>query len=195
MAIIQTKCIKASKEDSDGIRISVMSSHTLNDGVTVDESIESSMYHMHIPQLAAPRKLLGDYYKHGLSWDEYEKRYLEYIRTPEITDMLIELVSNHPKLTFLCIEDTDEKCHRRLLMEECNRLQRQISMREFSNCNTLSMYELDALKQTITNALKKLPPWDMNIEIANALFALHVQAKYATELEMERVHISNMTHD
>lgn len=78
------------------------------------------MYDIHLPELGAPRKLLGDYYKRGISWDEYEIRYLEHIRQPEINDLLKELMVKHNTITFLCIEESDEYCHRRLLKEECD---------------------------------------------------------------------------
>ena len=126
--MIKTKCIKDPIEFSDGIRISVMSSHTL-DGVIPDTSILDNMYDLHIPELSAPKKLLGDYYKRGLSWNEYETRYLEHIRTTEIQKIIIELIQKYDTITFLCIEEDDSKCHRRLLQEECNRLTVSISIK------------------------------------------------------------------
>lgn len=120
--VIKTKCIKAPQELSDGCRISVMSSHTLNDGVTHDASIKPDMYDLHIPELAPPRKLLGDYYKRGLSWENYEQRYLEHIRKPHIKEIIEGLASHHDVVTFMCIEETDEFCHRRLLKEEIRRI-------------------------------------------------------------------------
>lgn len=124
--MIRTKCIKARREASDGVRISVMSSHTLNDGMTPDDSIQSYMYDIHLPELSAPRKLLGDYYKRGISWEEYEIRYLEHIRQPEINDLLKELMVKHNTITFLCIEESDEYCHRRLLKEECDLINNEV---------------------------------------------------------------------
>ncbi len=116
--MIKTKCIKDPIEPSDGIRISVMSSHTI-DGIIPDTEITENMYDLHIPELAAPKKLLGDYYKRGLSWSEYETRYLEYIRTLDIKLLILDLIKKYDIITFLCIESDDSKCHRRLLQEEC----------------------------------------------------------------------------
>ena len=99
-----------------------MSLHTLNDGVTPDRSIEPHMYDVHFPGLAPPRKLLGDYYKRGLSWEEYEKRYLEHLRTPYVKKFIEGLINSYKVITFLCIEETDEQCHRRLLKEEIGRI-------------------------------------------------------------------------
>ena len=116
--MIKTKCIKDPIEPSDGIRISVMSSHTI-DGIIPDTEITENMYDIHIPELAAPNKLLGDYYKRGISWSEYETRYLEHIRTPYIQSIIINILSKYDIITFLCIESDDSMCHRRLLQEEC----------------------------------------------------------------------------
>jgi len=121
--MILTKCIKNPIEPSDGIRISVMSSHTI-DGIIPDTEITENMYDIHIPELSAPNKLLGDYYKRGISWSEYETRYLEHIRTPYIQSIIINILSKYDIITFLCIESDDSMCHRRLLKEECNRLKR-----------------------------------------------------------------------
>ena len=71
--MLKTKCILEPKEISDGLRISVMNRHTLNDGVTPDLRIDSSSYDLWFPWLAPPNLLLGDYYKRGLPWEQYEK--------------------------------------------------------------------------------------------------------------------------
>jgi len=120
--MIYTKCIKSPRTHSDGVRISVMSSHTLEDGKTLDTSIEPHMYNIHIPELAPPRKLLGDYYKRGLSWEEYERQYLDYIHQPEKIELIKELMIKHKNITFLCIEESDEHCHRRLLKSVCDEI-------------------------------------------------------------------------
>jgi uncharacterized protein YeaO (DUF488 family) len=60
-----------------------------------------------------------------LSWEEFEKRYLEEIQKPEKA-LFVRLVANlamQADVTLLCVEDTPERCHRRLLAEECQRLQ------------------------------------------------------------------------
>lgn len=121
--MIKTKCIKAPAELSDGTRISVMSMHTLNDGITPDDSIKPEMYDLHITDLAPPKKLLGDYYKRDLSWDEYEIRYLAHIRQPYIQKIIKHILTQYDDITFLCIEPTDDYCHRRLLKLECMNIQ------------------------------------------------------------------------
>ncbi len=116
-----TKCILKIKYPSDGIRISVMNRHTLNDGKTLDVRINDNKYDEHLILLAPSSKLLGEYYKRNMPWKDYEKRYLEQIRKPELIITVQELAKRAlgSDITLLCIEDDATFCHRRLLAEEC----------------------------------------------------------------------------
>ena len=71
--MIRTRCILAPKELTDGVRISVMSRHTLNDGVTPDLRITRKLYDIHLPLLAPNPRLIGDYYKRDLPWEDFEE--------------------------------------------------------------------------------------------------------------------------
>jgi len=117
-----TKCILSPSSESDGYRISVMSRHTLNDGVTPDKRVVH--FDLHLPVLGPSPKLIGDYYKRGISWAEFESRYLDEIRNPRVEGFVKSLAekSLHENVTILCIEDVADHCHRRLLAEECQRL-------------------------------------------------------------------------
>lgn len=119
-----TKCILRMKDISDGRRFSVMSRHTLNDGVTPDQRITQDSFEKHYPELAPSPKLIGDYYKRDLSWDEFAVRFYEQIKDASTQAILKELalMSLSENVTLLCIEDTPHYCHRRLLTEECLRL-------------------------------------------------------------------------
>lgn len=121
--MLKTKSILAPKEASDGIRISVMSRHTLNDGITPHPEISLEHYNAWMKNVAPPKKIVGDYYKRGLSWEQFEKKYLEYIRQPIVQWEVKTLAkkSLDSTITILCIEDSPEHCHRRLLAEECKR--------------------------------------------------------------------------
>lgn len=121
--MLKTKSILYDVEDTDGLRISVMSRHTLNDGKTPHPNITSSSYDEWLQSLAPPAKLIGDYYKKGLDWEQFEKRYLEHIRQPDIQVEVgkIAKASIDSVITLLCIEDSPELCHRRILAEECKR--------------------------------------------------------------------------
>lgn len=118
--MLYTKCILAPIEHKDGVRASVMSRHTLNDGVTPDKTLEDR-FDIWIRELAPLPKLVGDYYKRGLEWDSYTKQYQAFLRESkqrEIVFMLAER-SMREDITLLCIEAEPVMCHRRLLAEEC----------------------------------------------------------------------------
>ena len=121
--MLKTKSILEKKEESDGLRISIMSRHTLNDGITPHPKITISSYDEWLKILSPPLILLGDYYKRGLRWEQFENRYLEYIRTKEIRREVQNLAKRglDSTITLLCIEESPENCHRRLLAEECKR--------------------------------------------------------------------------
>ena len=128
--MLRTKCILLPKEALDGYRISVMSRHTLNDGVTPDLRITRDSYDLHLSSLVPPLRLLGDYYKRGLPWVEFERRYFNYLQLPSVWEQVLELAveSMINVFTLLCIEETSEYCHRRLLAEECKRLRPEIEL-------------------------------------------------------------------
>jgi len=123
--MLKTKCILLQKEDSDGLRISVMSRHTLNDGITPHPQINSSSYELWLPNLAPPARLLGDYYKRGLPFEQFKEQYLSYINqhTAQIKVRYIAKKSVDSVITLLCIEESPEYCHRKILAEECKKYQ------------------------------------------------------------------------
>lgn len=116
-----TKCILGEREVSDGVRISVMSKHTLNDGQTPDPRITSDKYDEHLPLLSPSPKLIGDYYRRGLPWVKFAERYLEQIRQPAVLSQVsgLALRALQTDITLLCIEESPTRCHRRLLAQEC----------------------------------------------------------------------------
>lgn len=122
--MLRTKCIKAPIEPSDGLRISVMSRHTLNDGVTPDLEIIDAMFDEHRPDLAPPIKLVGSYYKSGLDWRIFEKEYVDYLRLPEVDNQVLKLANFalNNTVTIMCVELEPEMCHRRLLAEHARLL-------------------------------------------------------------------------
>jgi uncharacterized protein YeaO (DUF488 family) len=121
---LKTKSIHAPISLEDGYRVSIMSRHTLNDGITPDPSITPETFNLWMKELAPPDSLIGSYHKRGLPWDDFEKQYLEFLKQPESQvklSQLLELVENKT-VTVLCTEDKPDYCHRRLLAEECQRL-------------------------------------------------------------------------
>lgn len=121
--MLKTKSILEPKEESDGLRISVMSRHTLDDGVTPHPEINKFSYDEWIKLLSPPLKLLGDYYKKGLPWEQFEQKYLCYLRQQKVQIEVQKLAerSSDSIITLLCIEKSPDYCHRRLLAEECKK--------------------------------------------------------------------------
>ena len=67
------------------------------------------------PEFAPTKELLDGYKKNGLSWQEYEKRYLQILEQRNV--LAKTEISDFADTVFLCSEPTAEKCHRRLLAE------------------------------------------------------------------------------
>lgn len=116
--MLYTKCIISPKSLDDGLRISVMSRHTLNDGVTPDARISSN--DIHLPILGPKPLLIGDYHKRNLPWEEFEKRYVWQLQDPKVKAVIeaLAVIALKTTVTLLCIEETAEYCHRRLLANE-----------------------------------------------------------------------------
>lgn len=126
--MLKTKCVHDCIEADDGIRILVMSRLTLNDGITPDESIRKEKYDFHYKELAPSPKLIGNYYKRGLSWEEFEKRFKKEM---EENEYLISVAKSAltENVTLLCIEESPDHCHRRLLAEMCKKLQPKLKLK------------------------------------------------------------------
>ncbi len=116
--MLRTGCILAPTCPDGGLRVSIMSRHTLSDGLTPDPRIVLVGLEWR-PELAPPLKLVGDYYRRGLPWEAFEERYRQYIKT-EALDAVLRLIADTKQqdITVLCIEDGPHQCHRRLLAEE-----------------------------------------------------------------------------
>lgn len=116
-------CILKPRELGDGLRVSVMSLHTLNDGKTPDHRIDG-MYDIWMPELSPGKKLVGSWYKGKISWEEFKNEYREKLNSMDCKFM-IHLLKNRiiPKyetITVMCIEENPEECHRSILLEVLN---------------------------------------------------------------------------
>jgi len=121
--MLKTKCIigkPISKED--GIRISICSVHTLSDSITKHPKILKGItYNLWYRKLGPPKSLMGDYQQRDLPWKNYEERYMEYLRSPQIRESVKRLAkrSLEETITILSLENNSNFSHRRLLAEEC----------------------------------------------------------------------------
>ncbi len=121
-----TKCILKEPSPQDGMRVSIMSRHTLNDGVTPDLRIKK--FDIHMVEFAPSSKLIGSYYRKKINWKIFEESYLEELRSPQKTPRvyLFSIVASIRNITIMCIEDGSKFCHRRILAEECQRLEKTL---------------------------------------------------------------------
>ncbi len=72
--------------------------------------------YIHLPLLAPTQDLLGAYKGDGMSWQDYERRFLSLMRQRRIQDELDKDLFGKPTV-LLCSERTSEHCHRRLVLE------------------------------------------------------------------------------
>ncbi len=119
--VLYTKSIFDEKSFTDGTRISVMSRHTLQDGVTPDPRITDESYQLWMPKLAPPAELVGGYYKRGLPWADFGSMYLAHLQQRDIAGIVADLAKNSvsENMTLLCVEPRGENCHRLILAEAC----------------------------------------------------------------------------
>jgi hypothetical protein len=139
--MLRTKCILKPRMPDDGVIISVMSRHTLNDGKTPDtrivEGVNYDEYEKWKP-LRPNGALVGWWYRQlgelergefteaqkaevkAQLWRTiFTRDYLCQFEDPVAKNMLIELARQAltENRTVVCIENTPEYCHRRLLAE------------------------------------------------------------------------------
>lgn len=125
-----TASIRASKDLLGYLRISVMSRHTLNDGKTPDPQITREVFDVHIPELGPPPKLIGSYYRGEINWPDFEKAYILHLQSDDMQLLLKRLIELSKKIdiVLLCIEETPDFCHRRLIALECYKLDTTINI-------------------------------------------------------------------
>jgi hypothetical protein len=106
------------------VRVSVMSRHTDSGGKKPDPSITDDLFDLHFPILGPPPKLIGAYYRKEIGWPEFECGYRKHLMTPEVQRVIRSFLylSIVIDVVFMCIESTPDRCHRRLLLEECKRI-------------------------------------------------------------------------
>ena len=74
-----------------------------------------TMRYSHRSELAPTQGILDDYKKQGGAWEEYERRFIDLLRTRRIEATLSPQTLDNSVL--LCSEDLPDRCHRRLVAE------------------------------------------------------------------------------
>ena len=125
---LMSASIKSAEQLRNCLRISVMSRHTLNDGLTPNPQITNSLFDIHLPEFGPPPKLIGKYYRQEIAWVEFAELYQEYVKSDMLKVLLDDIIvlSKEMDVVLLCIEDVPDFCHRRLLVERCLQLDSSI---------------------------------------------------------------------
>jgi uncharacterized protein (DUF488 family) len=82
--------------------------------------VSSDIKYESIESLAPTKDLLKRYRSKEILWGIFEELYLKQIRSSEVLNSLKP--SDFDKACLLCSESSPEKCHRRLLAEEMQKL-------------------------------------------------------------------------
>ncbi|MFA5994740.1 MAG: DUF488 family protein [Parcubacteria group bacterium] len=131
--MLQTNCILLPPINSDGLRISVMSRHTLSDGITPDERILPDSYDLWLKDLAPPDWLVGKYYRGEISFADYSDSYLTHLRQ-DLQVAILKVIARYglrKKVMLLCIERSPVMCHRTILLHECCRHEPELRIQNF----------------------------------------------------------------
>lgn len=109
---LYTKSAQNKLSKKDGVIICVM--RRPNKGIKFD---------LWFPVLSPPSKLLNQYIKENLDWEKFKNRFKNNVisKYREHFKILVE-ISKKRKVTIVCWEKSPEKCHRRLIAEECKRI-------------------------------------------------------------------------
>ncbi|QTC41323.1 DUF488 domain-containing protein [Bacillus sp. V3] len=83
--------------------------------------------YVHEPILAPTDDILKAYKKKEITWETYEKRYIDLLIERNIKDKIDEIIGNKT-ICLLCSEHKPHHCHRRLLAEFINEYSKDINI-------------------------------------------------------------------
>lgn len=111
--MLKTKSIQNRTLKSDGLRICVMR-----------RPGEFENWDMWMPKLSPSHELLNAYKYENLSWEEMTKRFSkEVLKKQKHLIWWLAKLALKQEVTLLCWEETANRCHRKLLVEACQRLE------------------------------------------------------------------------
>ena len=115
-----TKSIQEKKIKKDGVRICVMR----RPGKYNDKDFDIWM-----PVLSPSHELLDDIHAKKIIWNQYVKRFTKevLIEQKRFLTLLIDIALKDD-VTILCWEKSPEKCHRRLIAEECKKINPELKV-------------------------------------------------------------------
>lgn len=132
--MLKTASILSFISKADGLKISVMSRHTLNDGKTPDvRIIPGQSYDLWLRDLAPPDWLVGKYYRGEINFFDYCEVYKKYLRQ-DIIAVIVKTIAHlalQKNIYLLCIEESPDYCHRTVLLQECLRYEPNLCIQNF----------------------------------------------------------------
>lgn len=116
--MLKTKSIQDTVEKKDGIRVCIMR-----------RPDSWAKFDIWFPVLAPSNKLLTEYHKKKLNWQDFEKKFKQDVikKQKKYLGLLVEIALKR-KITILCWEKTPEYCHRRLVVEECKKMNKKLKI-------------------------------------------------------------------
>ena len=108
-----TKSIQKKPNKKDGIRICIMRR----------PDFDTAQFDLWMPVLSPSHQLLTDIHKKIIDKPEYNRRFHNevIIGQAKFIKLLTEIALKQD-VTILCWEETSEKCHRKLVAEECKKI-------------------------------------------------------------------------
>ncbi len=106
------------REDSDGVRVSTMSRHTMQDGKTHDYRLDG-MFDLWLPELSPGPILVGSWYRKEISWNEFILSYRDMILSSNLANDAfreIKRILKNQNVSLMCIEEDAKACHRSVLL-------------------------------------------------------------------------------
>lgn len=110
--LIKTKSILSKKSKEDGLRICIMRH--------VRPEYDFDLW---MPKLAPSERLLQQYVlKKQITWKEFEPKFLKQLQRQTRMLKFLKKISQDQNITLLCVEEAPTYCHRRLVAEAIQRL-------------------------------------------------------------------------
>lgn len=111
---------------------SIQKRMTKNDGIIIcimRRPGNWASFDLWFPILAPSDDLLTKYHQKKYDWNNFKKHFKREVifKQQRFIKLLVEIAKKR-KVTICCWEKTPEKCHRRLIAEECRRLDRSLKI-------------------------------------------------------------------